>query len=51
MNGLSRMSLTHQINHDVQLDDFCIEIRERACTGEFDEQGYVSLEVIVWLRA
>lgn len=51
MNGLSRMSLTHQINHDVQLDDFCVEIRERACTGEFDEQGYVSLDVIEKLKA
>lgn len=51
MNGLSRMSLTHQIDHDVQLDDFCVEIRERACTGEFDEQGYVSLDVIEKLKA
>lgn len=51
MNGLSRMRLTHQINHDVQLDDFCVEIRERACTGEFDEQGYVSLDVIEKLKA
>lgn len=51
MNGLSRVSLSNQVDGDIHLDDLCQEIRERACTGEFDEQGYVSLDIIDKLKA
>lgn len=51
MNGLSRMSISNQVNDDINLDELCQEIRERACTGEFDEQGYVSIDIIDKLKA
>lgn len=51
MNGLSRVSLNNQVDGQVHLDDLCQEIRERACTGEFDDQGYISLDIIDKLKA
>src|SRR5690554_1612044 len=51
MSGLSRMSINTQVNSDINLDDLCKEIRDRACTGEFDEQGYVSIDIIDKLKA
>ena len=51
MNGLSRMTLNNQINGSIDLEDLCQEIRERACTGEFDEQAYVSLDIVDKLKA
>ncbi|MGO3385384.1 MAG: acyl-CoA dehydrogenase family protein [Acinetobacter guillouiae] len=51
MSGLSRMSINTQVNVEINLDDLCKEIRERACTGEFDEQGYVSIDIIDKLKA
>ena len=42
-----------QIKEDetsVNLNEFCQEIRERALTGEFDEQAYVSQDVIARLK-
>lgn len=32
------------------LDALCHEIRERACTGEFDQQAYVSQDIIAKLK-
>ncbi|MEN8281518.1 acyl-CoA dehydrogenase family protein [Acinetobacter gerneri] len=34
----------------VDLDQFCQEIRERACQGEFDKQAYISQDVIDRLK-
>lgn len=51
MNGLSRLSISNQINDEINLEDLCQEIRERACTGEFDDQGYVSIDIIDKLKA
>ncbi|WP_081405013.1 acyl-CoA dehydrogenase family protein [Acinetobacter sp. 723929] len=34
----------------VDLDALCQEIRERACTGEFDNQAYVSQDIIEKLK-
>lgn len=51
MNGLSRVNLSNQLNDEINLDELCYEIRERACKGEFDEQGYISLDVIDKLKA
>lgn len=51
MSGLSRVSISNQVNDEVNLEDLCQEIRERACTGEFDEQGYVSIDIIDKLKA
>ena len=42
-----------QIKEDetsVNLNEFCQEIRERALTGEFDVQAYVSQDVIARLK-
>lgn len=50
MNGLSMISLSNQVNGDVDFDTLCQDIRERALTGEFDEQGYVSLDIIDKLK-
>ncbi len=33
-----------------ELDALCQEIRERACTGEFDNQAYVSQDIIEKLK-
>lgn len=51
MNGLSSLGIHNQVNDDVNLDDLCQEIRERACTGEFDDQGYISIDIIDKLKA
>ncbi|GAA5016349.1 acyl-CoA dehydrogenase family protein [Acinetobacter puyangensis] len=50
MNGLSMVSISNNLNDDVDLDTLCQEIRERAVTGEFDEQAYVSLDIIDKLK-
>lgn len=50
MNGLSSISLTNQINDGAELEALCQEIRERALTGEFDDQAYVSLDIIDKLK-
>ncbi len=49
MNKLSKMEFA---SHDkaVDLDALCQEIRERACTGEFDNQAYVSQDIIEKLK-
>lgn len=50
MNGLSAISLSNQVNDEVELETLCQEIRERALTGEFDDQAYVSLDIIDKLK-
>ncbi|EXC42369.1 acyl-CoA dehydrogenase domain protein, partial [Acinetobacter baumannii 99063] len=50
MNGLSAISLSNQVNDEVELETLCQEIRERALTGEFDDQAYVSLDIIEKLK-
>lgn len=45
MNKLSKMEFASQ-DKAVDLDALCQEIRERACTGEFDNQAYVSQDII-----
>lgn len=37
-------------NTAVDLDALCQEIRERACTGEFDQQAFVSYDIIEKLK-
>ncbi|WPE82368.1 acyl-CoA dehydrogenase family protein [Acinetobacter baumannii] len=37
-------------SNTTQLDALCQEIRERACTGEFDNQAYVSQDIIEKLK-
>ncbi|MCU4338079.1 acyl-CoA dehydrogenase [Acinetobacter dispersus] len=37
-------------SYTTQLDALCQEIRERACTGEFDNQAYVSQDIIDKLK-
>ena len=37
-------------SNTTQLDALCQEIRERACTGEFDNQAYVSQDIIDKLK-
>lgn len=49
MNKLSKMEFASQ-DKAVDLDALCQEIRERACTGEFDNQAYVSQDVIEKLK-
>ena len=34
----------------VELEALCREIRERACTGEFDQQAFVSQDIIDKLK-
>ena len=36
------MASPTQETQKVELDALCREIRERACTGEFDQQAFVS---------
>lgn len=50
MNGLSMVGVSNNITDDVDLETLCQEIRERAITGEFDEQGYISLDIIEKLK-
>lgn len=50
MNGLSSLRLSTQVNDDVELEALCHEIRARALTGEFDDQAYVSLDIIDKLK-
>ncbi|OLV83777.1 hypothetical protein BS437_17055 [Acinetobacter baumannii] len=45
MNKLSKMEFASQ-DKAVDLDALCQEIRERACAGEFDNQAYVSQDII-----
>ncbi len=49
MNKLSKMEFASQ-DKAVDLDALCQEIRERACTGEFDNQAYVSQDIIEKLK-
>ncbi len=49
MNKLSKMEFVSQ-DKAVDLDALCQEIRERACTGEFDNQAYVSQDIIEKLK-
>jgi alkylation response protein AidB-like acyl-CoA dehydrogenase len=51
MNGLSVVTGNDQCDGSIKLDQLCQEIRQRALTGEFDEQGYVSLDIIDKLKA
>lgn len=50
MNGLTTISLSTQLNDGAELETLCQEIRERALTGEFDDQAYVSLDIIDKLK-
>lgn len=49
MNDLSTKDFVMD-NTTVDLTDLCQEIRERACTGEFDNQAYVSQDIIEKLK-
>lgn len=41
----------NQFNSDLtDIEDLCQEIRTRACTGEFDHQGYISHDIIQKLK-
>ncbi len=50
MNQLSAKELDIKVRPVVNLDALCQEIRERACTGEFDNQAYVSQDIIERLK-
>lgn len=49
MNDLSRVFIFDQ-STTVDLETLCQEIRERAITGEFDDQAYVSQDMIQKLK-
>jgi len=49
MNHLATKEFVMDSN-TTQLDALCQEIRERACTGEFDNQAYVSQDIIDKLK-
>lgn len=49
MNDLSKKDFVMD-NTAIDLTDLCQEIRERACIGEFDNQAYVSLDIIEKLK-
>lgn len=49
MNHLATKEFVMDSN-TMQLDALCQEIRERACTGEFDNQAYVSQDIIDKLK-
>ena len=42
--------LAQKIEPSIDLPAFCQEIRERALTGEFDNQAYVSQDIIERLK-
>ena len=44
------MASPTQETQKVELDALCREIRERACTGEFDQQAFVSQDIIDKLK-
>ncbi len=48
MNNLATKELV--MDGKTELDALCQEIRERACTGEFDNQAYVSQDIIEKLK-
>ena len=47
MNDLSTKEF---VKKRIDLDELCDEIRERACSGEFDQQAYVSQDIIQKLK-
>ena len=47
MNDLSTKEFVKQ---SIDLDELCDEIRERACSGEFDQQAYVSQDIVQKLK-
>lgn len=47
MNDLSTKEF---VKERIDLDELCDEIRERACSGEFDQQAYVSQDIIQKLK-
>ena len=47
MNDLSTKEF---VKARIDLDELCDEIRERACSGEFDQQAYVSQDIIQKLK-
>lgn len=49
MNHLATKEFVMDSN-TTQLDTLCQEIRERACSGEFDNQAYVSQDIIEKLK-
>ena len=49
MNNLSTKDFVMPAN-TIELAALCQEIRERACTGEFDQQAYVSQDIINKLK-
>lgn len=49
MNDLSKKDFAVDA-YETQLDALCLEIRERACKGEFDDQAYVSQDIIQKLK-
>lgn len=49
MNHLATKEFVMDSN-TTQLDALCQEIRERACTGEFDNQAYISQDIIDKLK-
>ncbi|OTG87387.1 acyl-CoA dehydrogenase [Acinetobacter sp. ANC 4558] len=49
MNDLSTKEFVMD-NTAIDLDELCHEIRQRACTGEFDNQAFVSQDIIEKLK-
>ena len=45
MNNLSMHSIPQDEQSSVDFDALCLEIRQRACTGEFDDQAFVSQDI------
>ena len=50
MNNLSMHSIPQDEQSSVDFDALCLEIRQRACTGEFDDQAFVSQDIIEKLK-
>lgn len=50
MNNLSMHSIPQDGESTVDFDALCQEIRQRACTGEFDDQAFVSQDIIEKLK-
>ena len=50
MNDLSTQEYANEISEITPLQSLCQEIRERACTGEFDSQAFVSQDIILKLK-
>lgn len=43
-------SLVESTNQGIDLEEFCQEIRQRACLGEFDKQAFISQDIVEKLK-